>query len=60
MSDFVYIFTPPPGGGGSHWLIVYGDAQRFKGAFSSLLVYRWVGPGDGTDLERGYGYVPRS
>ena len=25
-----------------HWLMVYKDAQRFKGAFSSLLVYRLV------------------
>ena len=29
-------------GGSTHWLMVYGDAQRFKGAFSSLWVYRWV------------------
>ena len=31
------------GGGGSHWMMVYGDAQRLMGAFSSLLVYRWLG-----------------
>ena len=31
------------GGGGSHWLMVYGDVQRFKGAFSSFMVNRWVG-----------------
>ena len=29
--------------GGSHWLMVYGDAHRFKGAFLSLLVHRWMG-----------------
>ena len=33
------------GGGGRYSLVdgIYGDAQRFKGAFSSLLVYRLVG-----------------
>ena len=30
-------------GGGSHWLMVYGDAQRLRGAFSLFLVYRWAG-----------------
>ena len=31
------------GGRGSHWLMIYGDAQRLEGAFSSYLVYQWMG-----------------
>ena len=27
-------FRPTGGGGGSHWQMVYGDAQRFWGVFS--------------------------
>ena len=34
--------NPGGGGGGSHWFMMYGDAQRLKGAFSSYLVYQWV------------------
>ena len=29
--------------GVTHCKMVYGDAQRLKGGFSSFLVYRWVG-----------------
>ena len=32
----------PGGGGGSHWLMSYGDAQRFKGAFSLLGAYWYI------------------
>ena len=30
-------------GGVTYCKMVYGDAQRLKGGFSSFLVYRWVG-----------------
>ena len=44
LSQTKFFAASWPGGGASHWLTVYGDARRFKGAFSSLLVYRrWVG-----------------
>ena len=31
------------GEGVSNWLMIYGGALRLKGAFSSYLVYKWVG-----------------
>ena len=42
------------GGGGSHWLMIYGDAQRLKGAFVSYLVYRiWYTNGSQNQASRG-------